>query len=423
MEDTKAKKINVNLYTRYKTFSWDLLFYYAIIFLFFTETKGISAADVLLAESTYPIFKMIFIVPATVLINSLGKRISLIIGNSFISLAMFTYIIGNNFWYIILGELLSAIGFIIKGICESNILYDSLEKNERRGILFARIEGKGTSYYYYIDAISSVLAGILFAINGYLPMCLCLLTSIFSIYLSTKFKDINERQKINLGNVKEDLIDLKNSFKLFSKSPRLKYLLFFGALIWATLLSITMLRSGIMQEIGIPSGYFGLIFAIMGLISGISARNEQRFHKKYRNKTLGKLALPLVFSFIILGIVCSSSVPYAIKVIVVLLLFGVQYIVKGPFYPLIKQYLNNFTTAKLRTKISSSFNLLENILRFIITFSASTLLRFTTTANTFTIIGCILGLIVVLTFDGMKTRVGLKPEEYTEMDTNVMNLK
>ena len=423
MEDTKAKKTNVDLYTRYKTFSWDLLFYYAIIFLFFTETKGISVADVLLAESTYPIFKMIFIVPATVLINSLGKRTSLIIGNSFIALAIFTYIMGNNFWFIILGELLSAIGFIIKGVCESNILYDSLEKNEKRGVLFARIEGKSTSYYYYIDAISSVLAGILFAINGYIPMYLCLLISIFSIYLAAKFKDIGEREKINLNNVKEELNDLKKSFKLFSKSPRLKYLLFFGALIWATLLSITMLRSGVMQEIGIPSGYFGLIFAIMGLISGISARNEQRFHKRYRNKTLGKLALPLVFSFIILGIVCSSSAPYAIKVIVVLLLFGVQYIVKGPFYPLIRQYLNNFTTAKLRTKISSSFNLLENILRFIITFTASTLLRFTTTANTFTIIGCILGLIVVLTLDGMRTRVGLKPEEYTEKDTNIMNLE
>ena len=423
MEDTKAKNTNVELYTRYKTFSWDLLFYYAIIFLFFTETKGISAADVLLAESTYPIFKIIFLVPATVMINSLGKRMSLIIGNSFIALAMLTYIIGNNFWYIILGELLSAIGFIIKGICESNILYDSLEKNEKRGILFARIEGKGTSYYYYIDAISSVLSGILFAINGYIPMCLCLLMTVFSVYLAIKFKDIDERQKVDLGSVKEDLVALKNSFKLFSKSPRLKYLLFFGALIWGTLLSITMLRSGIMQEVGIPSGYFGIIFAIMGLISGISARNEQRFHKKYRNKTLGKLAIPLVFSFLILGIVCSSGAPYAIKVIVILLLFGVQYIVKGPFYPLIRQYLNNFTTTKLRTKISSSFNLLENILRFLITFAASTLLRFTTTANTFTVLGCVLGIIVVLTLDRMRTKVGLKPEEYTEKDTNVMNLK
>ena len=61
MENANDKKTNVNLYTRYKMISWDLLFYYAIIFLFFTETKGINAADVLLAESFYPIFIMIFL--------------------------------------------------------------------------------------------------------------------------------------------------------------------------------------------------------------------------------------------------------------------------------------------------------------------------------------------------------------------------
>lgn len=159
MEEAKAKKINVELYTRYKTFSWDLLFYYAIIFLFFTETKGINAADVLLAESFYPIFKIIFLIPATILIGSLGKKKSLMVGNSFVAAAIFTYIIGNSFVFIVIGELLSAIGFIIKGVCESNILYDSLEKNEKRGIIFGKIEGKGTSYYYYLDAISAVIAG------------------------------------------------------------------------------------------------------------------------------------------------------------------------------------------------------------------------------------------------------------------------
>lgn len=85
--------------------------------------------------------------------------------------------------------------------------------------------------------------------------------------------------------------------------------------------------------------------------------------------------------------------------------------------------MNNFTTAKLRTKISSSFNLLENILRFLVTFMASNLLRVTTTANTFTILGCVLGVIVILMLDNMRTKVGLKPEEYTEKDTKILELK
>lgn len=419
MEDTKAKQNNVNLYVRYKLFSWDFLFYYAIIFLFFTETKGISAADVLLAESFYPLFKIFFLVPATIFINSLGKRTSLIVGNGFLFLSIFTYIIGNNFIFIVIGELLSAIGMIIKGVCESNLLYDSLEKNEKRGSIFAKIEGKGTSYYYYIEAVSAVISGFLFAINGYIPMFLCLGSIIFSIYLSTKFRNIDEKEKINMHIVTKEFKELIKTFKVFGRSPRLKNLIFFGALVSAIILSITMLRSSIMQDIGIPSQYFGVIFAIMGLISGISAKNENRFHKKFRNKTLASLAIPLVFSCIILGLVCSINISFTVNVVIVLVVFLAQYVARGPFYPLIKRYLNNFTTASLRTKISSSYNLLENILRFLITFLASNLLRVTTTANTFTILGCILGIIVVLMLDNMRKKVGLKPEQYSQRDIKI----
>ena len=423
MDNAKDKQINVNLYTRYKTFSWDVLFYYAIIFLFFTQTKGINAADVLLAESFYPIFKMVFLIPATILINSIGKRKSLIIGNSFICIAIFVYIIAFDFAFVVLGELLSAIGFIIKGICESNILYDSLEKDEKRGSIFAKIEGKGTSYYYYVDAISSVIAGFLFSINGYIPMILCLIMTIISVYLSTKFKDIDEKQKITKHQVVKECKDLWNSFKLFNKSPRLKNVIFFGALVSAIILSITMLRSSIMQDIGIPAEYFGIIFAVLGLISGISAKNEYRFHKKFKNKTLASLAIPIVFSCMLLGLICNLNISYEVNVITVLVVFLVQYIARGPFYPLIKRYLNNFTTASLRTKISSSFNLLENILRFLITFLASNLLRVTTTANTFIILGCILGVIIVLMLDNMRKKVGLKPEQYSERDIKIVELK
>ena len=366
---------------------------------------------------------MVFLIPATILINSIGKRKSLIIGNSFICIAIFVYIIAFDFAFVVLGELLSAIGFIIKGICESNILYDSLEKDEKRGSIFAKIEGKGTSYYYYVDAISSVIAGFLFSINGYIPMILCLIMTIISVYLSTKFKDIDEKQKITKHQVVKECKDLWNSFKLFNKSPRLKNLIFFGALVSAIILSITMLRSSIMQDIGIPAEYFGIIFAVLGLISGISAKNEYRFHKKFKNKTLASLAIPIVFSCMLLGLICNLNISYEVNVITVLVVFLVQYIARGPFYPLIKRYLNNFTTASLRTKISSSFNLLENILRFLITFLASNLLRVTTTANTFIILGCILGVIIVLMLDNMRKKVGLKPEQYSERDIKIVELK
>lgn len=427
MDNLQAKKRNVNIYTRYKMFSWDFLFYYAIIFLFFTETKGINAADVLLAESSYPIFKMALLIPGSIFIETIGKRNSLIIGNIFVCASIITYLLANSFLTIILGEFLAAIGFVIKGVCESNILYNSLEKNEERGIKFAKIEGKGIAYYYWIDAITSIASGFLFVINGYIPMVLCLITAIISTALSVKFREIDDdvksKSKINRRKVYRETRSLFRAFRSFSKSPRLRNLVTFGALLSAIFLSVTMLRSSIMQDIGIPSSYFGIIFAILGGISAISAKNAARFHKKYRNKTLTALSIPLILSFIIIGIIANINVGYIVCVTVIMLSFIIQYIVRGPFNPLIKQYLNNFTTSSVRDKISSSFNLLENILRFIITLSASILLRITDTANTFLLLGIVLGIIVILMLYNMRNKVGLKPEEYSEKDIKILELR
>ena len=81
MEDSKEKQYNVQLYPIYKMISWDLLFYYSIAFLFLTQVKQISAADVLLAEAFYPIFRLILIMPLTALCTKIGKRKSLIVAN------------------------------------------------------------------------------------------------------------------------------------------------------------------------------------------------------------------------------------------------------------------------------------------------------------------------------------------------------
>lgn len=431
MELTKAKERNVELYTRYKMFSWDLLFYYAIIFLFFTQVKNISAADVFLAESAYPLFKIIFLIPATILIERIGKRKSLIIGNSFILFSTITYILATNFYHILLGEFFSAIGFIIKGICETNMLYDSLERNEKRGSKFSKIDGRGLSLYYYIDATSSVVSGFLFSINGYLPMIFCMITNVISVILSIQFKEIDKvveepnAQVDNKKNVtlKRELKDLKKSLKSIFKSDRLKNLIIFGAVFSGVLSVLSNLRSSLLSDIGVPAQYFGIISAVFGIISGISARNQNRFHKAFRNRTLSKISVPVVISCIIMGILCKFSTIYMITVSILLIFFLVQYIAKGPFYTLIRQYMNNFTTATLRNKISSSFNLLESLFRALFTFLASLSLRYTSTDNVSIILGCIFTIMIVLLLDNMRNKVGLKPEEYKENDLKILELK
>lgn len=423
VNDEKGKQRNIKLYPIYKALSWDLLFYYAIIFLFFTQVKGISAADVLLAESTYPIFKVILLIPATILIDKIGKRKSLIIGNLFIAISSITYIFATNFEMVVLGQFFSAVGYIIKGICETNMLYDSLEKNEKRGTLFSKIDGRGSSLYYYIDGVSSVISGFLFTINGYLPMIFCLVINIISVIMSMNFSEIDYMEEKTKVSVKKEFNDLRKSLKGIFQSPRLRNLLIFGAVFCGILSTLTTLRSSFLSDINVPAQYFGIIFAVFGIISGIFAKNQYRIHNRFRNKTLAVLTLPVVISCIFLGLWCNVGENNTILLIVTMSVFFIQYAAKGPFYTLMRQYLNNFTTSSLRNKISSSYNMLDSLARASISFLASFLLRYTTTANTLTIIGCIATVIIVLMLDSMRNKVGLKLEEYGEKDTKILELK
>lgn len=424
MEKTEEKKenINVKIFPIYKAISWDLLFYYTISFLFLTQVKGISAADVLLAESTYPIFKILFLMPLTVLIEKIGKRKSLILANLINAVSILFFIIGTNLIYIIIAQLFSAIAYNIKGIAETNVLYNSLPKDEKRGSKFSKIDGKGGSWYYYIDAITSVLSSFLYVVNPYIPLILCLITCLISAFLAYRFVEI-EPVTTTKTTVRKYTKDLKSSFKYLLQSDRLRYLMLFGALLSGLFGSLVSLRSGVLEEFGVPEQYFGIIFAVFGLISGITSRIQHRFHNHFHNKTLAVLGIPTTVSCILVGLTIALKLPYTITLVTIIILFAMQYIAKGPFHTLIRRYLNNFTTATLRDKISSCYNLAESIARCLISLFASFLLRYIDSAGTMCIIGCVLTIVIILLLDKMSHKVGLKPEEYKKSEIEFLEIK
>ena len=61
-------------------------------------------------------------------------------------------------------------------------------------------------------------------------------------------------------------------------------------------------------------------------------------------------------------------------------------------------------------------------MRAIITLLASACLRITTTSNTILVIGCILTIVFVLLLDKMRTKVGLKPEEYPKKEIEFLEI-
>ena len=136
----KSKKKNVRIFPIYKTVSWDLLFYFPIIFLFLTQVKVFSASQVLFADAFYTLSNTFWQLPVTSLVDRIGKKNCLIIGNVLYSASILAMIFMRNYYELLLIQFIYALGYSIKGICESNILYDSLPVGEKRGKVFSTID-------------------------------------------------------------------------------------------------------------------------------------------------------------------------------------------------------------------------------------------------------------------------------------------
>lgn len=177
-----------------------------------------------------------------------------------------------------------------------------------------------------------------------------------------------------------------------------------------------------MVDLQIPSAYFGFITAIMQIISAISSKYQRLFHVKFKNRALTYISIPFVSSILVTGLIifCDVKVLIYASIIVMCLLYAIS---KGPFYTLIRRYLNSFSTPDLSTKIYSANALVECICSVVLNLLASFILSLNSTAFALTILGGCLFIIIILVLEYMKTRLGLKPEEYKKSDIEYVEMK
>lgn len=422
-KEIQKKKLNRRLYPIYKMISWDLLFYYSIIFLFLTQVKNFTASQILVGEAFFMASCLILQIPVGLLVDKFGKKHSLIFGNACMCLFIITLLITQNFTELLIAYFIDAIGYVIKGLCETNILYDSLPRGKRRGSLYAIIDGVGVSRYYVVDAVTSLIAGFTYVINPYIPIVLCLIANIISLILSTRFNHTNSfGDEEKRTSVKQYFKELKEATEFVIKSKRILCLLIFFGLISGLLYNMTTFRSGILEHVQLPEQYFGLVLALSQIIAAICANAQNIIHKRFRNKTLSYMGITLTVSCIVIGLLSMMNVSL-VQILLIVFLFVIQGAIKGPYYVLIYRYLNNFTNKDIRPKLGTIRNTIYSLSSIIISLLGALLLNFTNAANTMLIIGVSSTITMILILNYMKDKVGLKPDKYDETDLKYSSFK
>lgn len=410
------RKTNMRIFPTYKRLAWDYLFFYTIDFLFLTQIKGISAADVMLKSTFYAFFSMALQIPANIIVEFLGRKNSIILGNILSCLYMVMIMMSRNLIDLIIAEFFSAMSFTIKNIAEPSLLNESIPPSRYKSQIYSKISSKGASGYYVIGAISKIIAGALFTINGYLPIILSLLILVLVTVLSIGFiEPVKKKKKGNAVLIyRVEMRNVKEGFAFVLKSERLKALILCASLIYSLLSILSTYHVSLQEDIGLSSFVIGIIAAIGGLASAYASKMQAKFHNKFRNQSLFTICMLLSISTIIAGIFGIKAQTYIVLLVMVIASFFVYKFGMGMFYTIIDRYLRNFSNEKIDTKIFAAYNLFRNVFRMLAGLLASFLLDKMATVYCMIVIGVLFTIMYILLGKYMKTRVGLKPEEYSK---------
>lgn len=413
-----SRKKNMKLYPLYRMWGVDIVFLYAIRMLFLTQVKGFSSQDVVFVISLYALFMVILQVPATILIKKIGYVKSAFLSNIFNIIYITLLIFSANLPMLVFAEFVSALTFAVKDVAEPSLINNSIPKTKKKGNIYSKLEGKGTSRYNFLNGIADVVSGSVYLINPYLPLILAIVCSVIACIIILQFEELspNKKSKKEEHIIKDYISDLKISFKFILQSKRLRYLLLYSGLFWGLRCLVISYKDSILVEIGTSAVIIGVVSAILELSAAIAAKKQGKFHKKFRNKSLTYIAMSFAFCTIFSGLIVILKSPFILELMVIVLSFIIVSADTVMSNILVNRYLANFSNPDILLKIYSANAIARNILRFIFGLFGSLLMGLTGTANAMTIVGIFTLIIMILLFKGMKTRVGLKPEQYDIKD-------
>ena len=410
----QMRKHNMKLFPICKSLGWDYIFFYTTNFLFLTQVKNISPADVVLIESFYALFGIIMQVPGAFIIEYIGRKKSIVFANILNCMYILMIIFSNNLFNLIIAEILSSLAFGIKDSAVPAILNESIPPSRYKSKIFSRISAKGASGYYILNSISKIIAGFFYDINPYIPITLSLTITIIVTLLSVGFIEPQKNTKIKEIKEFNQIKELKDSLKFTLKSERLKSLILFDSVVVGIISVLATYEISLLEELNISAKYLCTIFAILGIVSGILAKKQEKFHNKYKNKSLSILIGVIGLTIIAAGISGLISRQYRIFIAVIIIAYIIKYAYDSIYQQLIEKYLRNFANEKIDTKIFVIKNFLGSIQSAFIGIIASFLLDRMNTAYCMMILGISTLLFTIVMNKYMKTRVGLKPEEYSK---------
>ena len=339
-----------------KGFTDDLLFFVAIDTLFFTMVKNLSLSEISLLTAISSFIAIICRFLFLKIILKLGNTFCVRLGMILLLLSAIIMTTGHHFVTILLGKTLYEFAFIFKDM-EMVVLKNNLSVLGKEN-QYATIANKGMIIYAFLTFIVALSSGILFNINPYLPMILCILVCfIFTIFYFF-MKDVSIYNKKNTLLGKQEKIKFSNIvWPVF-----LCYGLFFG------LITIGMQNSKLLIQYELSdfyisttvSFYLSIVIAFSRIARLFRMILYGKIYTWMKEKSLFLFPCCLLFSFLlIISGYCISFLP--LKFFLMAFGFCLILSVRDPFRLYIQDMVLRITSSEQHQTLISYIELARKI--------------------------------------------------------------
>lgn len=353
---TRRTKLKKNIWKIYLLKLIGAFGLFTPVIVLFLQENGLSMTEVMILQSAYSVAVVLLEVPSGYFADHLGRRKTLLIGSSFMTLGIGVYSLGQGFWSFLVAELTFAFGGAFYSGADSAMLYDSL-KEMGRETEYKKLWGKTGSYALVSTAAASILGGLIAEYSLRLT-----LTSMVPIYLATlpicysMTEPKREKKVAEEGHLREVI---KTGKETFLHKKRLRWLIVYSAIITLLIKGAYFLYQPYFKQASIPIAWFGAIFAGLNVFSALASRYADEIEEYLGLKTsLVSLVGLTGFAFLLFG---------QIAAVYSLIFAFIHNFVRGFYSPVISDYVNKITESRDRSTVLSFQNLTGRI------FYASTL--------------------------------------------------
>ena len=175
-------------------------------------------------------------------------------------------------------------------------------------------------------------------------------------------------------------------------------------------------KSSLLTDINTSTAVRGLLFALFSIAAYGATKKTHKFQGRFKNKTLTVFSMSYLLFMMIIGLAGFPNKVGGIGLFLIFISMTLMSFIETPYRTIINQYLNNFTVPKISTKIFWISGTVAQLFSLIYMLLASLLLEHFKTAVCFVIISAISFIIFIILLEKMKSKVGLKPEEYKESE-------